>query len=210
YTIRNTAGAVTHFNQYPLVNTGKENENYIRINRQQFSQSRYRLEVTGTYKNKKIKNSKMFSFFWTTNPESPRDLDKALRQMDYMMEADSIRWALKQPYAEKLAYFERFWERMDPNPETRKNELMDEYYRRVNYANQVFSTLNRQGWETDMGRIFIKFGEPDDVERHPFEIDTMPYEIWRYYDVRKEFLFVDQSGFGDYYLHPNYINEEYE
>ncbi len=209
YSIRDANGVLAQLNRYHLVNGPAYNEHYVRINRRQFDQSRYRLQVEGIYQDKRLTSSKVFSFFWTEVPESPRDLELALKQMRYIMDADSIDWALKQPYEEKLAYFKRFWKRMDPNPDTQKNELMDEYFRRVNYANENFSTMAQDGWETDRGRIFIKFGEPDDIERHPFEPGTMPYEVWRYYDLRKIFLFIDRTGFGDYYLDPNYIDEEY-
>ena len=80
----------------------------------------------------------------------------------------------------------------------------------MNYANEHFSGLAMDGWLTDRGRIFIKFGPPDDIERHPFELETRPYEIWRYYSLRKVFLFQDYTGFGDYRLHPDYVNVEYQ
>jgi GWxTD domain-containing protein len=209
YTIRNTSGAVTQMNEYSIIKNERKTDHYIRINRQQFDQSRYELEVTGSYRGNSITMKKTFSFFWTESPQSPQDLDKALEQMRYLLEADSVGWALKQPYEIKKAYFDRFWNGMDPNKETQKNELMDEYYLRVNFANQNYSTLSIDGWLTDRGRIFIKFGQPDDIERHPFEIDSVPYEIWRYYSVRKIFVFVDRTGFGDYYLHPDYIDQEF-
>ena len=209
YTIRNTSGAVTQMNEYSIIKNERKTDHYIRINRQQFDQSRYELEVTGSYRGNSITMKKTFSFFWTESPQSPQDLDKALEQMRYLLEADSVGWALKQPYEIKKAYFDRFWNGMDPNKETQKNELMDEYYLRVNFANQNYSTLSIDGWLTDRGRIYIKFGQPDDIERHPFEIDSVPYEIWRYYSVRKIFVFVDRTGFGDYYLHPDYIDQEF-
>lgn len=209
YTIKNPSGTIAQINEYSIIKKTPINDHFIRINRQQFDQSRYELDVIGQYKNKTISLRKLFSFYWTDTPQSPKDLNKALEQMRYLLEADSIDWALKQSYEPKRAYFERFWKSIDPNPETKKNELMDEYFLRVNYANQNFSTLSMAGWQTDRGRIFIKFGEPDDIERHPFEIDTYPYEVWRYYNVRKTFVFLDRTGFGDYYLHPNYLNEEY-
>jgi GWxTD domain-containing protein len=209
YIIRNPEGIVTQYNQYIVANAQNINDHYIRINRQQFDQARYELEVIGHYHNSEIKNKKLFSFYWTESPDSPQDLSNALRQMRYIVEADSVGWALKQTYEEKQGYFKRFWKRMDPNPDTEKNELLDEYYQRVNIANQNFSTLSLDGWETDMGRIYIKFGEPDDIERHPFELDSPPYEIWRYYDLRKIFLFVDRTGFGDYYLDPGYLDQEF-
>ncbi|GAB4371273.1 MAG: hypothetical protein Kow0042_13930 [Calditrichia bacterium] len=209
YTVRDNSRAISQINQYALSHEPAFQEHFIRLNRHQFDQSRYELEVIGKYRNKTKTNRRLFTFFWTISPDSPRDLELALEQMRYIIEADSIDWALKQPFEVRKAYFDRFWKRMDPNPNTKKNELLDEFFRRVNLANATFSTISMEGWKTDRGRIFIKFGEPDDIERHPFEINTFPYEIWRYYNLRKTFLFIDRTGFGDYYLHPNYIDEEY-
>jgi hypothetical protein len=76
---------------------------------------------------------------------------------------------------------------------------MDEYYLRVEYANENFST-NRDGWETDRGRIYVLYGEPTDIERHPFEINSKPYEVWYYDHLNRRFVFVDYTGFGDYEL----------
>ena len=41
---------------------------------------------------------------------------------------------------------------------------------------------------------------PNNIERHPFDIDAKPYEIWTYYEQNREFVFVDATGFGDYRL----------
>jgi hypothetical protein len=51
-----------------------------------------------------------------------------------------------------------------------------------------------------MGMVYIIFGTPNNIERHPFDIDARPYEIWTYYENNREFIFVDISGFGDYRL----------
>ena len=87
---------------------------------------------------------------------------------------------------------------------------MEEYFRRVNYANREYSNFNEGGWLSDRGRILIKFGYPDDIERHPYELDSVPYVIWRYYSLRKVFVFADRSGFGDYRLLPEYMNYEFQ
>lgn len=209
YKIYDSKKYINQSNEFEVVHKPAYEEYFIRINREHFDQNRYELEITGTYHKKTMSNHKLFSFFWTTSPESPKDLTLALEQMRYIPDADSIGWALKQTYEEKLAYFKRFWKRMDPNPDTKKNELMDEYYMRVNLASQTFSTLSMDGWKTDRGRIFIKFGEPEDIERYPFEIDRYPFEVWRYYSLRKVFLFEDRTGFGDFQLNPAYYDEEY-
>lgn len=209
YTIRDAANYINQQNEYNVDEKNKFREHFIRLSRHQFEKAKYSINITALMGQHKYEINKLISFFWTVSPNSPQDIDLALRQTDYIADKDSINYYLKQPYEAKKKYFERFWKEMDPNPETSKNELMDEYYHRVNVANQSFSTLSQEGWLTDRGRIFIKFGQPDDIERHPFEMNSYPYEIWQYYTLRKVFLFIDRLGFGDYYLHPSYLDEEY-
>jgi GWxTD domain-containing protein len=92
-----------------------------------------------------------------------------------------------------------FWKARDPNPNTPRNEKMEEHYARVEFANKHFKHY-LDGWRTDMGMVYIIFGPPNNVERHPFDIDAKPYEIWSYYELNHQFIFVDQTGFGDYRL----------
>jgi GWxTD domain-containing protein len=105
----------------------------------------------------------------------------------------------KADQEEKKRLFLEFWEKKDPTPGTQENELMNEYYRRVNFSNQNFSGY-LEGWKSDMGMVYILFGPPSDIERHPFELQTKPYEVWYYYELNRTFIFVDESGFGEYRL----------
>ncbi|MCD6097311.1 GWxTD domain-containing protein [bacterium] len=113
-------------------------------------------------------------------------------------ELDSIRNAKTDE--EKLSIWENFWKRRDPSPGTAENEAKDEYYRRIRWANEHLSGL-LPGWTSDRGQIYILYGEPDEIEVHPFELNSKPYEIWYYYQLDKEFIFVDKTGFGDYILY---------
>ncbi len=143
---------------------------------------------------------KQISLHWRGMPLSIRDLDEAIKQMKYIAqdaELDSMFEA--QTVSEKQKRFMDFWKKKDPTPGTPKNEIMDEYYRRVAFANKRF-TRYRPGWKTDMGMIYIIFGPPNSVDRHPFEMDSKPYEIWTYDDIKQSLIFIDETGFGDYRL----------
>jgi GWxTD domain-containing protein len=73
-----------------------------------------------------------------------------------------------------------------------------EYEGRCDLA-EHYATSFRDGWETDRGRVLIKFGQPDDIERMPIQVDTLPYEIWSYYQQGTEtFVFVDRDGTGNF------------
>ncbi len=182
----------------------------FKLERSKLKHNKYRLTVEVNAGKDKAKTETAFSFFWSSVPSTVEDINLALQEMSYILDPDTLKKYLKAPLKEKQAFFQRFWKERDPDPSTAKNELKDEYFRRVNYANQHFSTMTLDGWQTDRGRILIKFGFPDDIERHPFEIDGPPYEVWQYYSLRKTFLFIDYTGFGDYRLDPRYMDMEYE
>lgn len=137
------------------------------------------------------------------------DLETAIEQLRYVAKSSEVNQLRKAPQEEKKKQFLKFWEDKDPTPGTAANELMDEYYRRVNYANEHFrASLKKDGWETDMGMIYIIFGPPNDVVRNPYNVGINPYggreiwayEIWDYYSLNARFVFVDYTGFGDYKL----------
>ena len=60
------------------------------------------------------------------------------------------------------------------------------------------------------GRVVIMYGTPDDIERHPSETETRPYEIWSYNNIQGGviFVFVQRNTAGDYELvHSTHRNE---
>ncbi|MFZ4620273.1 MAG: GWxTD domain-containing protein [Bacteroidota bacterium] len=137
---------------------------------------------------------------WGNMPISISDLALAIRQLKYIAKDKEIdAFDDAKTDEEKRKLFDEFWLKRDPNPATKRNEYMEEYYSRVEYANKTFSHY-QPGWNTDMGMVFILFGSPNNVERHPFDIDSKPYEVWAYYDYNRSVIFVDESGFGDFRL----------
>ncbi|MCI0338241.1 MAG: GWxTD domain-containing protein [Acidobacteria bacterium] len=116
---------------------------------------------------------------------------------------------------EREQFIEQFWFRRDPDPDTDSNEYREDYYQRIAYANEKY-TSGIPGWKTDRGRIYIMFGKPDQVESHPSggsydrptwegggTTSTYPFEIWWYRYIEGvgsdvEIEFVDPTGSGEY------------
>jgi GWxTD domain-containing protein len=112
----------------------------------------------------------------------------------------------------KQNYMTEFWRKRDPNPETPENEFKIEHYQRINYADLHFSRTSdsNDGWNTDMGRVYIIYGEPDEIERHPSTPESKPWEQWNYHKLQGGgyFIFVDEDGYGVYRLvHSNVKGE---
>jgi GWxTD domain-containing protein len=118
---------------------------------------------------------------------------------------------------EREQFVEQFWLRRVPTPDTVENEYKEEHYRRIAYANEHFAS-GIPGWKTDRGRMYIRFGAPDEIEAHPsggtYErppeqgggtTSTYPFEQWRYRhldNVGENIVleFVDTTMSGEYHL----------
>ncbi|MGQ9672394.1 MAG: GWxTD domain-containing protein [Candidatus Aminicenantales bacterium] len=106
-------------------------------------------------------------------------------------------------------FIETFWKQRDPTPGTPENEYKDEHIRRFNYANKFYGRgTTKEGWQTDMGRIYIILGPPASIERFETTIDIVPCQAWSYYgdpskDLPPHFvlLFYQKGGIGDYKLY---------
>ncbi len=118
-------------------------------------------------------------------------------------------------FSGKRNFIAEFWRKRDPDPETPENEFKIEHYRRINLANLRFSRTreSNDGWNTDMGRIYILHGEPSEIERHPSTRDTKPWEQWNYHKLQggAYLIFLDKDGYGVYRLiHSNLRGEVYD
>ncbi len=154
-----------------------------------------------------IGSTKSFYSKWSGMPATLKDLEKAADQMIYIAGPAEIDFIHEgKDFAEKLQRFMEFWEKKDPTTGTPENEVFNEYYRRIEFANKNFKQM-LEGWRSDMGMVYITLGNPNNIERHPFEYDSKPYEIWDYYDINRRFVFVDQTGFGDYRLITPFFGE---
>ena len=140
-----------------------------------------------------------------------KNLTNSIRQLKYVAtssQIDSINKA--ETDADKMRLFEAFWKRLDPTPHTEKNEAMEEYYRRIDYANENFKAY-QEGWLTDKGHIFVVFGAPINVDRTNNSMaDNRTFERWTYPNNRV-IIFLDVSGFGDFRLYsPSIITDKYQ
>lgn len=141
-----------------------------------------------------------FSLKWSLASLIKNDFDYAVEQLKYIIDKDEKKMLEEAPESLRIMTFEAFWKGRDPSPNTDENEVREEYYRRIRYANQYYSTINREGWLTDRGMIYIKNGEPDQIDRYPFELGRKPYQVWYYYTNRRAFYFIDERGDGDFQL----------
>ncbi len=129
------------------------------------------------------------------------NLDDYIPALVYIAPYSEVKKIEKAPPGERMKLWKEFWKKHDPTPGTPENELEEAFVERVTYANEHFSIGRFLGSLTDRGRVYIKLGPPDEIDNHPFDINTLPYQVWYYYEKNLTIVFVDRGGFGDYELY---------
>jgi GWxTD domain-containing protein len=70
--------------------------------------------------------------------------------------------ALETP-AERATFIDWFWQRRDVDPKTPGNEFRSRFELRVLESTRKFSYTTMPGWKTDMGKIYVLVGPPDEI-----------------------------------------------
>ncbi|MGP8216293.1 MAG: GWxTD domain-containing protein [Bacteroidia bacterium] len=92
-------------------------------------------------------------------------------------------------------FFYNFWVSHNPsNPE----KAWIEYYKQVKLVNSLFGTVNKKGYQSDRGRVYLQYGAPSQRDIETINPVTYPYEIWEYYRLNdgesdRKFVFYEPS-----------------
>ena len=140
------------------------------------------------------------------SPFIEMDSEQAEEQLDYIryLASNSEKKIMKDigNLDGKRRFLFNFWNGRDKNPMTPNNEKYEEYLSRIREADRRFTTMQREGWKTDRGRVFLIYGPPDDINHFPVTSERVPFEIWVYQLIEGgvEFIFADLSGYNEYQL----------
>ena len=92
-------------------------------------------------------------------------------------------------------FFLNFWITRDAlNPEA----AWTYYLGQVAKVNKLYSTPVLLGYDTDRGRVYLKYGPPNIISESYNEPSAYPYEIWQYYSLannqrNKKFVFYTED-----------------
>lgn len=136
------------------------------------------------------------------NMDSLKEFVKCLHPITTDIEWDKANTILMNPTEKGLKqYLLVFWQSknsLEPEVEWRKyNEL-------VAYVQRLYGSKVKKGYESDRGRVYLKYGAPDQVTESKHEPSAYPYEIWQYYTLgnqtNKKFVFYNPTLVGNDYL----------
>jgi GWxTD domain-containing protein len=172
----------------------------IPLGTQRLPLRRYRLTAAVIRGSEPLTFKREFRMIWPDMPRSLRNVDDAITALRYIAPEATVDSLLEGPLEARWAHLEGFWKPRDRSPDTAPNEVMTEYYRRVDHARETFGTLRQQdGFLTDRGRIYVLHGPPTNTERSLDPTEGFR-EVWTYARGNKTFIFVDRTKTGDYIL----------
>jgi GWxTD domain-containing protein len=101
----------------------------------------------------------------------------------------------KDMAAQRLYLF-KYWAKKSA---TLPEQAHDEYMMTARNVDRIYGNGMGFGFDTDRGRLFLKYGRPTDVITVENETDAPPYEIWVYDRIEKnqqtnvKFIFYNPS-----------------
>ena len=163
----------------------------------EFNYGNYTLSLIVTCGEASAQKSRRFRIHWPGLPPIITNLDAAIEQLNYIASEREIARMKENYQVRRLEMFVKFWSKWSKGDEVEGYKLMEEYYRRIHEANQLFP---EGGWKSDRGHVYVVHGPPSEIDRHPYDLYSKAYEIWYYLEDNKRFIFVDEGGFGDFRL----------
>lgn len=197
YEIVNYRGEMVSKNLLKRRSVEKINYEVIKLQGDSIEIGNYTMDLKIVIGGKTFDRSINFLIKWKEFFINFSDLREAVRQMAYIVPDDSLNKVLKGSDAEVESYFKTFW-KVKTLELGGTNPLLEEYYRRIAFANIHFKTPKKQGWKTDMGQVFCIMGEPEEIQSFAFPKNQRPYETWVYYSKGQQYIF-DYIG-GEFML----------
>ena len=177
-------------NYYLVLEARNRNNDVIGLNRYFFQRSNPNYIIDPSTLSS-IDTEKVFSG-QISNIDSIRRYIKTLAPISTQVEREYSAELIKTEDLKMMQqYFFTFWASRN-SIEPRK--AWEDYYAQVQRVNSSFKSLNNEGYATDRGRVFLKYGAPDRIVQSYNEPGAYPYEIWHYYTLgsqrNKKFVFM--------------------
>lgn len=135
------------------------------------------------------------------------DEKEVFESLEYILSEDLVEKYKGLNDDERKKFIDKYWKSKDPLYLTDFSERMIEHYGRVAYSNLKFGVIKMDipGWKSDRGRIYIRYGKPQDNIKIRPELEFAGPKggynstiIWYY--PKYTFVFSDPYSTGEYRL----------
>ncbi len=137
-----------------------------------------------------------------TGKDTLIDVIRAMRPISSNMESDFAEGLIKKGDIHVMQqYIYQFWYQRNINEPSKP---FIRYMKEVMKVNNEFGTSIKRGYESDRGYVYLKYGEPNNINQQYNEPATYPYEIWQYYGVK------GQSNVRFIFFNPDLVTNDFQ
>lgn len=137
---------------------------------------------------------------WLEKPRSLGNIEIAVNALELIADDETISKITSLEERNIYRGIKDYFKEYDPDTTTPFNQIMHEFFQRVDYAFVEFSNIDEpNGMKTDFGKIYILYGTPDNKQRTYSESNEI-IEIWSYDKIDLKFYFKDKTGLGNFKL----------
>ncbi|WP_420457117.1 GWxTD domain-containing protein [Rubrivirga sp.] len=105
---------------------------------------------------------------------------------------------------DRRRFLTAFWTARDTDGLPGVNRARQAFYDRLRLVESRFNEFGQETYETDRGRVYLRYGPPTEIDRRPFESNLLQHEVWGYDNIpgegRAVFVFVDRYSSDRYEL----------
>lgn len=186
-----------------LTGSAQNKSAYFALSKNLFSEGEFLIKVSYATLNDTVDQKFPLHVVWFEKPLSLWDINSAIGPLKYVIKDEKAFEDLSSGNeTEKQASLDGYWKEQDPTPDTPFNELEYEFYSRVDSANAKYGRRGVPGWTTDVGKIYILYGVPDEIVDNSLAPISNPFLRWIYYleGKRLSFTFLALDGRKRYKL----------
>ena len=164
----------------------------------------YNFDQTGVYLVRSDTTNYFGLSFFVANRKYPKlsKIRDLINPLVYITTKEEIE-QLENEQEELKKTMDKFWLKLMSGDTKKAKFTIREYYQRVKLANDYFTTY-KPGWQTDMGMIFIVYGNPNRIIRNNEQEFWIYTQNASFAEIKFEFL-RKPNQFTDY----NYVLKRY-
>jgi GWxTD domain-containing protein len=122
------------------------------------------LQLTGLSTGRTAGSIRSFNVLWDEGSWA-RTEEEVLAEARAVLPEDEYERFKEMPFGDRESHLVTFWASVDPSPNTAANERRDVFQERMAFADRNYTTPLERGMTSDRGRVYIRYGPPDEVTR---------------------------------------------
>ncbi|MBN8704411.1 MAG: GWxTD domain-containing protein [Bacteroidetes bacterium] len=135
------------------------------------------------------------------NDYTENELDEFLEKSRFIASNEELKlYGNLSSINQKQKFLNSFWIKRQNDQE---NNLF-RYLEKLSIVEDKFGQKGKKGFKTDRGRVYLRYGQCDDVFVSNSTQSVKPFEVWFYPTLNGQtsvyFYFIDQKGYGDLQL----------